>query len=272
MAKLITKFKYLPPTKSGRGGYARYIATREGVDKIDESKRFAPATKKQKQLIRNILLDFPDAREMLEYEDYQKNSTIGNASEFISRALEDNAVEALDREGYARYIATRPRVERYGSHGLFTDDDVEIQLSKVTEEINAHEGNIWTVILSLRREDAARLGYESGERWRDLLRSQTMTISEHFKIPMEHLHWYAAYHNESHHPHVHLIVYSSDPSEGYLTKQGVAIIRSSVADEIFAQDLQSAYEKQTAYRNKLRGGQPETDHRRHRPDPYGRTR
>ena len=80
MAKLITKFKYLPPTKSGRGGYARYIATREGVDKIDESKRFAPATKKQKQLIQNILRDFPDAKEMLEYEDYQKNGTIGNAS------------------------------------------------------------------------------------------------------------------------------------------------------------------------------------------------
>lgn len=257
MAKLITKFKYLPPTKSGRGGYARYIATREGVDKIDESKRFAPATKKQKQLIQNILRDFPDAKEMLEYEDYQKNGTIGNASEFIDRALEDNAGEALDREGYARYIATRPRAERYGSHGLFTDDNVEIQLTKVTEEINAHEGNIWTVILSLRREDATRLGYESGERWRDLLRSQTMTISEHFKIPMEHLRWYAAYHNESHHPHVHLIVYSSDPSEGYLTKQGVAHIRSSVAGEIFAQDLQSAYEKQTVYRNQLRGGSRE---------------
>lgn len=257
MAKLITKFKYLPPTKSGRGGYARYIATREGVDKIDESKRFAPATKKQKQLIQNILRDFPDAKEMLEYEDYQKNGTIGNASEFIDRALEDNASEALDREGYARYIATRPRAERYGSHGLFSDDNVEIQLAKVSEEINVHEGNIWTVILSLRREDAARLGYESGERWRDLLRSQTMTISEHFKIPMEHLRWYAAYHNESHHPHVHLIVYSSDPSEGYLTKQGVAHIRSSVAGEIFAQDLQSAYEKQTVYRNKLRGGSRE---------------
>lgn len=256
MAKLITKFKYLPP-KSGRGGYARYIATREGVDKIDESKRFAPATKKQKQLIQNILRDFPDTKEMLEYEDYQKNGTIGNASEFISRALEDNASEALDREGYARYIATRPRAERYGSHGLFTDDNVEIQLTKVSEEINAHEGNIWTVILSLRREDAARLGYESGERWRDLLRSQTMTISEHFKIPMEHLRWYAAFHNEGHHPHVHLIVYSSDPSEGYLSKQGVAHIRSSVAGEIFAQDLQSAYEKQTACRNQLRGGSRE---------------
>lgn len=256
MAKLITKFKYLPP-KSGRGGYARYIATREGVDKIDESKRFAPATKKQKQLVQDILRDFPDAKEMLEYEDYQKNRTIGNASEFISRALEDNAGEALDRDGYARYIATRPRAERYGSHGLFGDDNVEIQLTKVSEEINAHEGNIWTVILSLRREDAARLGYESGERWRDLLRSQTMTMAEHFKIPMEHLRWYAAFHNESHHPHVHLIVYSSDPGEGYLSKQGVAHIRSSVAGEIFAQDLQSAYEKQTACRNQLRGGSRE---------------
>lgn len=257
MAKLITKFKYLPPAKSGRGGYARYIATREGVDKIDESKRFAPATKKQKQLVQDILRDFPDAKEMLEYEDYQKNRTIGNASEFISRALEDNAGEALDRDGYARYIATRPRAERYGSHGLFGDDNVEIQLAKVSEEIHAHEGNIWTVILSLRREDAARLGYESGERWRDLLRSQTMTMAEHFKIPMEHLRWYAAFHNESHHPHVHLIVYSSDPSEGYLSKQGVAHIRSSVAGEIFAQDLQSAYEKQTACRNQLRGGSRE---------------
>lgn len=257
MAKLITKFKYLPPTKSGRGGYARYIATREGVDKIDESKRFAPATKKQKKLVQNILRDFPDAKEMLEYEDYQKNSTIGNASEFISRALEDNAGEALERDGYARYIATRPRAERYGSHGLFGDDNVEIQLAKVSEEINAHEGNIWTVILSLRREDAARLGYESGERWRDLLRSQTMTMAEHFKIPMEHLRWYAAFHNESHHPHVHLIVYSSDPSEGYLSKQGVSRIRSEIAGEIFAQDLHSAYEKQTACRNQLRGGNRE---------------
>ena len=254
MAKLVTKFKYLPPSKANRGGYAIYIATRDGVEKIDDSKRHKPATKKQKRLIEDILRDFPDAEEMLEYKDYRQNPTIGNASEFITRALEDNAGEILDRDGYARYIATRPRAERYGSHGLFTDDDVEIQLSKVAEEINAHEGNIWTVILSLRQEDAVRLGYESGEQWRDLLRSQTMTISEHFKIPMEHLRWYAAYHNESHHPHVHLIVYSSDPSEGYLTKQRVAHIRSSVAGEIFSQDLQSAYEKQTAYRNKLRGG------------------
>ena len=257
MAKLVTKFKYLPPSKANRGGYAIYIATRDGVEKIDDSKRHKPATKKQKRLIEDILRDFPDAEEMLEYEDYRQNPTIGNASEFITRALEDNAGEILDRDGYARYIATRPRAERYGSHGLFTDDDVEIQLTKVAEEINAHEGNIWTVILSLRREDAVRLGYESGEQWRDLLRSQTMTISEHFKIPMEHLRWYAAYHNESHHPHVHLNVYSSDPGEGYLTKQGVAHIRSSVAGEIFSQDLQSAYEKQTAYRNKLRGSSRE---------------
>ena len=242
MAKLVTKFKYLPPSKANRGGYAIYIATRDGVEKIDDSKRHKPATKKQKRLIEDILRDFPDAEEMLEYEDYRQKPTIGNASEFITRALEDNAGEILDRDGYARYIATRPRAERYGSHGLFTDDDVEIQLTKVAEEINANKGNIWTVILSLRREDAVRLGYESGEQWRDLLRSQTMTISEHFKIPMEHLRWYAAYHNESHHPHVHLIVYSSDPGEGYLTKQGVAHIRSSVAGEIFSRIHTGGYD------------------------------
>ena len=109
MAKLVTKFKYLPPSKANRGGYAIYIATRDGVEKIDDSKRHKPATKKQKRLIEDILRDFPDAEEMLEYEDYRQKPTIGNASEFITRALEDNAGEILDRDGYARYIATRPR-------------------------------------------------------------------------------------------------------------------------------------------------------------------
>lgn len=43
MAKLVTKFKYLKPTrKVSTGGYAKYIATREGVEKIDSSQKFAP--------------------------------------------------------------------------------------------------------------------------------------------------------------------------------------------------------------------------------------
>lgn len=253
MAKLVTKFKYLKPgARQGRGGYAKYIATRDGVDKIDDSKRFAPVTWNQKQLIKKILRDFPDTKDMLEYEDYQQKQTVESASEFISRAIEDNAAAALNAKTYADYIATRPRAERFGSHGLFTDDGVQVNLKKVSQELNDYGGNVWTVIISLRREDAERLGFDSGSRWRDMLRTQTQELSENLRIPMGHLKWFAAFHNEGHHPHVHLIAYSTAESEGYLTKQGVQKLRSSFAKDIFAQDLMCIYEKQTEHRNRLR--------------------
>ena len=156
------------------------------------------------------------------------------------------------RDGYAKYIALRPRAERTGTHGLFTDDGVEVNLSQVAEEMNAHEGNIWTVIISLRREDAERLGFNMGDRWRSMLRSQTANLSESFKIPMKNLRWYAAFHNESHHPHVHMIVYSSDSKEGYLSPMGIKNLRSAFAKDIFMQDQYCTYEKQTEYRDKLR--------------------
>ena len=196
------------------GGYAKYIATREGVEKIDDSQRHAPATIKQQELIMRILRDFPDAKESHEYEDYRREKTVGNASEFITRALEENMDRVADSKTYADYIATRPRAERFGSHGLFTDDGVQVQLSKVSQELNEYTGHVYTTILSLRREDAARLGFDNGSRWRDFLRGQTQTISENLKIPMEHLRWYAAYHDEGHHPHIHMIAYSTVPGEG----------------------------------------------------------
>ncbi len=251
MAKLITKFKFIKPGKKA-GGYLKYIAAREGVDKIDDSKKYLPASKKQKDLIAKILRDFPDTKDMHEYDDYLRTMTIGNASEFITRALEDNAQEMMAGKTYADYIATRPRAQRFGSHGLFTDDGVSVNLSKISEELNQHQGNVWTAILSLRREDAARLGFDDGYRWRDMLRTQTAALSENLKIPMENLRWFAAFHNESHHPHVHLIVYSVNPSEGYLTKQGVNNLRSSFAKDIFAQDLLCVYERQTEHRDALR--------------------
>ena len=174
MAKLVTKFGYFKPgNKTKSGNYARYIATREGVEKIDESQKNNPATLKQKKLIKDILRDFPDSKQMLEYEDYVKNKTIGTASEFISRSIEENASDALGREGYAKYIALRPRAERIGSHGLFTDEGVAVNLSAVVNEMNHHQGNIWTIILSLKREDAERLGFNTGDRWRTMLRTQT---------------------------------------------------------------------------------------------------
>lgn len=253
MAKLITKFKYLKPSsRQSVGGYAKYIATREGVEKVDDTFKTDPSTEKQKKLIERILRDFPDSNSMLEYEDYLKEPTLGNASEFITRALEDNANEALNAKTYADYIATRPRAERFGLHGLFTDDGIRVKLEDVSKELNEYEGNVWTVIISLRREDAERLGFNSGERWRDMLRTQTEAIAKNFKIPVEDLKWYAAFHNESHHPHVHLMVYSSEQAKPYLTQKGIMNLRSAFAKDVFADDLLSIYEKQTEHRNALR--------------------
>lgn len=253
MARIVTKFKYLKPNrKQSAGGYAKYVATRDGVEKIDDSKRFLPVTVQQKKAIENLLKDFPDSKNMLEYQDYVSKQTIGSATEFISRAIEDNAYEIEGRENYAKYIATRPRAERFGSHGLFTDDGVPVQLTKVMDNLNNYKGNIWTVIISLQREDAERLGFNTGERWRDMLRTQTETLSKNFKIPISNLKWYAAFHNEGHHPHVHMIVYSENPDEGYLSQKGVENIRSAVARDIFADDLYAVYERQTEQRDTLR--------------------
>ena len=253
MARIVTKFKYLKPNrKVSAGGYAKYIATREGVEKIDSSQKFAPATSKQKNLIEKIINDFPDSKDMFEYADYLEKQNQCSASDFISRVMEDYAYEISGRKAYADYIATRPRAERFGSHGLFTDDGVQVQLSKVTEELDSHKGNIWTAIISIRREDAQRLGFNTGARWRDMLRTQTEALAKNLKIPMENLRWYAAFHNESHHPHVHLIAYSTVENEGYLTQKGVENLRSSFAKDIFQQDLLCIYERQTEHRDKLR--------------------
>lgn len=253
MARLVTKFKYLKLNrKVSAGGYAKYIATREGVEKIDDTKKFAPATTKQKNLIEKILKDFPDSKDMFEYADYIEKQNQGSVSDFISRVMEDYTYEISGRKAYADYIATRPRAERFGSHRLFTDDGVQVQLSKVTEELDKHKGNIWTAIISIRREDAERLGFNTGTRWRDMLRTQTEALAKNLKIPIQNLRWYAAFHNESHHPHVHLIAYSTVENEGYLTQKGVENLRSSFAKDIFQQDLLYIYEKQTEHRDKLR--------------------
>lgn len=254
MPRLVTKFKYLKPGGGGKsvGGYARYIATREGVEKLDDTHRHAPATKKQQTLVEKILRDFPESKGSPEYEDFQREQTVGSASEFISMAVEENLDAVADTKTYADYIATRPRAERFGSHGLFTDEGVEVQLSKVSQELNAYTGNVYTAILSLKREDATRLGFDNGTRWRDFLRGQTQTLSENLKIPMDHLRWYAAFHNEGHHPHVHLIAYSTVPGEGHLSKQGMENMRSAFAREIFSQELLFTYQQQTEYRDQLR--------------------
>ena len=250
MAKIIAKFGYLKG--KSRGGYAKYIATREGVEKVDESLRERPVTQSQQEFIQKLLKDFSDSKDLLEYEDYQLSPTLGSASYFISATLELHMGELSGRSGYLKYMGTRPRVEKQGSHGLFSYAGEPISLGKVAQEVDAHPGNIWTVIYSLRREDAQRLGYDTAACWRDLLRSQAITLADGLKIPPTHLKWYAAFHNEGHHPHIHLIAYSTNPKEGFLTKQGMEKIRSALAQEIFRQDLVSVYEQQTAHRDELR--------------------
>lgn len=251
MAKLITKFRYYKPmSKTKIGGYVRYIATREGVEKPMTYKKL-PVTTNQKQLIERILTDFPDSKQMPEYEDYIASPTASNASEFIGRALEDNAPDVV-QSTYADYIATRPGVEKQGSHGLFSFDDRPIILSALSDGMNRHTGNFWTMIVSLRREDAERLGYNTAAQWKDTLRKHSRELSEALKIPLGHLRWYAAFHNQSHHPHVHLIAYSVCPGEGYLTRQGVTAMRSALGQDIFRDELEHVYAQQTEYRNILK--------------------
>ena len=253
MANLVTKFRYYKSkSKSFRGRYLKYIATRDGVEMVGKDNHREPSTKKQRELIETILKDYPDSAEMLEFEDYVNNPTIINASEFISRALEDNVNIFTADKTYADYIATRPRVEKIGSHGLFSQSDDEISLEKVSAEISSHGGNVWTMIVSLRREDAERLDFNNARRWRDMIRSKRDELAKDLKIPANDLKWYGAFHNESHHPHIHVLFYSESENHGYLTKKGIYSIRSSLAKSIFKDDLDHIYKKQTEIRDELK--------------------
>lgn len=253
MANLVTKFRYYKPKKSKtRGNYVKYVATRDGVEKIPRNDLNTPASKNQTNLIKRILRDFPDSVEMHEYADYVNSPTVETASEFITRAIEDNINIFIAQPTYADYIATRPRVEKTGSHGLFSSTDEEVNLKKVSEEISQHEGNVWTMIVSLRREDAERLGYNNAKAWRDLIRTKSEEISRNFKIPLNELKWYGAFHNEGHHPHVHIIIYSNKADEGYLSHIGIDKMRSSLANTIFEDDMYHIAEEQTKIRNELK--------------------
>lgn len=252
MPRIILKCPYSKPgnrrERVHRKNAVSYIATREGVDRMDAT---APATDRQQKFIGGLLQDFPNAKKLFEYEDFIKNPTRANASELITQVMEQNLLEMMRRENYVDYIANRPRAERSGSHGLFTKDGMEIVLSDVAKTVGEHGGNVWMPIISLRREDAARMGYDSGKQWRELLRSYEPQLAKQMKIPLEHFRWYASFHNEAHHPHCHMICYSADPKQGWWTKEGAENIKSELARVIFRQELVSIYEEQTQYRNQL---------------------
>ena len=255
MARLILKCPYLKGgsnvSSAHRASLIRYIATRDGVEHVHKS-RTHPATEKQQRLIDELTQDFSDSKILHEYSDYVQNPTIANASDFISRAIEENLHSIGGNDYYIKYIATRPRAEKLGGHGLFGANDEQIVLSRVQDEIAAHEGNIWTPIISLRREDAAALGYDNAEAWQNLLRLHAVDFAKQMKIQPENFRWYAAYHDEGHHPHCHMVCYSVDPHEGFLTQKGIEKLKSALTRDIFAQELISIYSEQTNQRDLLR--------------------
>lgn len=235
--KLVQKCGYI--RQGGGAGYLKYIATRERVEKLEGT---GVTTTKQKQFIAQLLRDFPDTAELFEYADYLDNPTLGNASAFISAALDVNVHSFQAGDGYMRYIATRPRVERSGDHGLFGAAN-SISLSRATQEVEQHTGNVWTLIYSLRREDAQRLGYDNAASWRQLILSHQAEIAKAMQIPPDQLRWYGAFHDEGHHPHIHLMVWSADPKQGFLTKDGIRAMRSVMTNEIFQDELYTLYQQ-----------------------------
>ena len=253
MAKIIVTSRYLKSGKRGktkRKNYTKYIATRESVEKRSQSE--ALTTEKQKLLLSELIQEFPMAKQYLEYTDYKTNPTADNASELISTIIERHADVIGNRKNFVGYMAKRPGAECRGEHGLFNGSDTPIDLNAVANEVAEHPGYVWTHVISLRREDAVRLGYTNSDMWRDLVMRHISDISKAQKIPLTEMKWYAAFHDTTHHPHIHLIVYSKDPRQGYLTKDGIEQIRSAFANDIFHDELQSIYQEQTLTRDELK--------------------
>ncbi len=217
MARLVQKSGYIKNGKAS--GYMEYVATRDGVEIINSTE---PVTKKQEQFIKRLLKDFPDAKELFEYSDYLQTPNRGTASAFIAVALDTHLHEVESESGYMSYIAQRPRAEKHGGHGLFSEVDTT-DLKAAKAELKAHGGKVWTFIFSLRREDAERLGYNKAAAWQNLLKQESAAIAEAMRIRTDDFRWYAAYHDEGHHPHVHMMVWSTEPEKGYLTREGIAL-------------------------------------------------
>ena len=258
LSQIIVTSRYLKSgtqkSKNKRRNYTKYIATRETVEVRDQNimDRNDNATKNQEQLLNDLLSDFPEAKKYLEYEDYTVNPTVENASELISTIIECNADVIGNRQNFVGYMAMRPGVQKRGSHGLFNEKDEPIILDRVANEIANHKGNVWSHVISLRREDAIRLGYDNSEAWRQLVMRHISDIAKNQKISLCNLKWYAAFHDTTHHPHIHLLVYSENTKEGFLTNEGINKIRSAFANDIFKDDLQSIYQEQTLSRNELK--------------------
>ena len=222
----------------------KYIATREGVEVLTGK---GPATEKQKEMVAKLLKDFPDVRDSFEYEDYKQAPTLHTASALISAALDTHMQNLQSENGYLRYIATRPGAEKHGAHGLFGRQE-NTDLTAAMHDLTSHDGNVWTIIYSLHREDAERLGYNNAAAWRKLLVSQQNKFAEAFHIPASALHWYAAYHDADTHPHIHMMLWADQKAT--LKRTDVVKLRSAMTNQIFQAELENLYiRKDAAYKD-----------------------
>ena len=253
----MSRIRFMSPyLKGGRdtaklSNRARYIATRPGVEVLRGEYGDQPATKKQHDYIQRLLRDFPGAEELLEYEDYQNAPTRANANAFI-RQVQEDFLEPMNRmENYLDYVSHRPGVQMKGEHGLWCAEGKVRNLSQAVREVAEYTGNVWTPVVAIRREDAERLGYNGADSWRELVCACAPEIARGYKISLEHLRWYAAFHRKENSVHIHMVVFSSDPREGYLTRQGIQQVKSAFGRRIFQQDLLHVYEQKTEYRDTL---------------------
>ena len=252
MPKIIVKIRHMKAKKSS-GGFLNYIAKREGVDRsVNERVVVSKPTKKQREYIDELLKLCPDARESFEYEDFLENPTRQNASAFISIIAEQNPQIFENQENYINYISTRPNVEKHGEHGLFGEED-DVDLKAVREEVCSYQGVIWTPIISLKREDAARLGYDNAEMWRSLIRAKQMELAKVFGIPVSDFQWYGAFHNEGSHPHLHMVVYSKGSNKGFIRESDIEKIKSMLANEIFKNEMYELMGNKTHARERISG-------------------
>lgn len=253
MPRLICTSRYIKNSKSkNAGNLIKYMGTREGVEKLSNGYDNSPATQKQHSLICDLLRAYPPAWEYPEFQKYITEHSKGAATECINAFIERNADQVQDVKKLVSYMAERPGVEKLGKHGLFSQTDDKINLDKVCDEVANHEGTIWTHVVSLTREDAERLGYNKAAAWRELVRRNAIQIAEAHKIPISEMKWYAAFHNTTHHPHIHLVVYSENIKHGYLTKKGIDSLHSIFANDIFRNEMYHLFTLQTQMRNEVK--------------------
>ena len=250
MAKIIVSCRFQKSAKD-IADLIRYMATREGVEKLPDTKKYNLSSSKQDDLILSVVKHFPQSKKFLEYEDYYAMPTRENANEFLDAVAERYADQASELKGLVSYISNRPGVEKLGSHGLFTQFDMPIDLDSVAERVATHDGVIWTEVVSLRREDAECLHFNNAEAWKNLVRRNMNEIAKAHRIKVEDLEWYGAFHNTTHHPHIHLIIFSKG-QEGFLSEKGIKELRRAFGQDIFRDEQYKLATIETGYRNQLK--------------------